>query len=242
MNSSNVAPLCLTNHFWDASLGGLQGVQSSTFARGMGSVMAVAYRSPFFTARGPMSDVTRILSQIEAGDPQAAEKLLPLVYDELRKLAAAKLAQEKPGQTLQATALVHDAYIRLVDVAKAQHWDSRGHFFSAAAEAMRRILVDHALSKATQRRGGSLERLDIDAIDVAVHSTPEQLLAVDEALEKLGRVDSSAAGIVKLRYFAGLTIEQAAKTLGISTATAYRHWNYARVWLHSELLETAGSK
>ena len=189
-----------------------------------------------------MSDVTRILSQIEQGDPLAAEKLLPLVYEELRKLAAVKLAQEKPGQTLSATALVHDAYIRLVDVEKAQHWDSRGHFFSAAAEAMRRILVDHALSKATQRRGGSLARLDIDAIDVAVHSTPEQLLAVDEALEKLGRLDSSAAGIVKLRYFAGLTIEQAAKALGISTATAYRHWNYARVWLHSELLETAGSE
>jgi RNA polymerase sigma factor (TIGR02999 family) len=189
-----------------------------------------------------MSDVSRILSQIEQGDPQAAEKLLPLVYEELRKLAAVKLAQEKPGQTFQATALVHDAYIRLVDVDKAQHWDSRGHFFAAAAEAMRRILVDQARSKATNERGGDWERLDIDAVDVAVQANPEQLLAIDDALEKLGRDDPTAAAIVKLRYFGGLTVEQAAKARGIPVTTAYRHWNYARVWLHSELLGPGNPK
>ena len=131
-----------------------------------------------------MSDVTRILGQIESGDPKAAEELLPLVYEELRKLAAAKMAQEKPGQTLQATALVHEAYIRLVDVEKAQHWDSRGHFFAAAAEAMRRILVEHARGKTRQKRGGARRQLDLDAIDAAVQAAPEQLLAIDEALEQ----------------------------------------------------------
>jgi len=188
-----------------------------------------------------VSDVTRILCAIEQGDPLASEQLLPLVYDELRKLAAAKLAQEKPGQTLQATALVHEAYVRLVDVDKAQEWDSRGHFFAAAAEAMRRILVDHAREKGSAKRGGTLKRVDIDAVDVATKATPLQLLAIDDALAKLAREDQSAAKLVELRYFAGLTVDEAGKALGMSTATAYRHWNYARAWLHGELLGTAES-
>jgi RNA polymerase sigma factor (TIGR02999 family) len=186
-----------------------------------------------------MSEVTRILSAIEHGDAHAAEQLLPLVYDELRKLAAQKLLQEKPGQTLQATALVHEAYLRLVDTAKAQQWDSRGHFFAAAAEAMRRILIDRARAKRSEKRGGDRKQIDIDAIDLATNAAPDQLLAVDDALAKLARQDPAAARLVELRYFAGLTIEDAGKTLGISTATAYRHWNYARAWLHAELRETA---
>jgi len=188
-----------------------------------------------------MSDVTRILSAIEQGDPHAAEQLLPLVYDELRKLAAAKLAHEKPGQTLQATALVHEAYVRLVDVDQAQKWDSQGHFFAAAAEAMRRILVDHAREKGSAKRGGTLKRLDIDAVDLATTATPQQLLAIDDALAKLAREDPSAAKLVELRCFAGLTVDEASKALGMSTATGYRHWNYARAWLHGELLGTAES-
>jgi RNA polymerase sigma factor (TIGR02999 family) len=183
-----------------------------------------------------MNDVTQILSAIEQGDPQSAKKLLPLVYEELRKLAAAKMAQENSGQTLQATALVHEAYIRMVDVDRVQHWDSRGHFFAAAAEAMRRILVEHARKKTRQKRGGDLQRIDIDAIDIMVSASPEQLLAIDDALTHLTAIDSAAAGIVKLRYFAGMSVEQAAAALGVSTRTAYRHWSYARVWLHSELL------
>jgi RNA polymerase sigma factor (TIGR02999 family) len=182
-----------------------------------------------------VNDVTRILSAIDQGDPRAAEELLPLVYDELRRLAARKLAQEDPGQTLEATALVHEAYVRLVDVVDAQQWDSRGHFFAAAAEAMRRILVDRAREKGREKRGGKLKKLNIDAIDLATTATPDQLLAVDEALAKLAANDAAAAQIVKLRYFAGLTVDQAGKAIGISTATAYRHWNYARAWLYSEL-------
>jgi RNA polymerase sigma factor (TIGR02999 family) len=193
-----------------------------------------------------MSDVTRILSAIERGDPHAAEQLLPLVYDELRKLAAQRLAQEKPGQTLQATALVHEAYLRLVaspsrEREEEQHWDDRGHFFSAAAEAMRRILIDRARQKRSEKRGGVRQRLDIDAVDLATTATPDQLLAVDEALAKLSRADSAAARLVELRYFAGLTVDEAGQALGISTATAYRLWNYARVWLHGELLGSAES-
>jgi RNA polymerase sigma factor (TIGR02999 family) len=188
-----------------------------------------------------MSDVTRILSAIEQGDPLAAEQLLPVVYDELRKLAATKLAQENPGQTLQATALVHEAYVRLVDVDQAQQWDSRGHFFAAAAEAMRRILVDHARQKGSAKRGGTFKRVNIDAVDVATKATPGQLIAIDDALAKLAREDPSAAKLVELRYFAGLTVDEAGKALGISTATAYRHWNYARAWLHGELLGTGES-
>ena len=189
-----------------------------------------------------MTDVTRILSAIEQGDPKAADQLLPLVYDELRRLAAAKMAQEKPGQTLQATALVHEAYTRLVGggaaVYREPRWDSRGHFFAAAAEAMRRILIDRAREKRAAKRGGGRKKLDIDAVDVATRASPDQLLAIDDALAKLAREDPAAARLVELRYFAGLTVEEAGKALGMSTATAYRHWKYARAWLHGELLGT----
>jgi RNA polymerase sigma factor (TIGR02999 family) len=188
-----------------------------------------------------MSDVTEILSAIERGETQAAEQLLPLVYDELRKLAAARLAQEKPGQTLQATALVHEAYLRLVGDGAGQQWDHRGHFFAAAAEAMRRILIEQARSKARQKRSGGRQKIDIDGVDIAVHATPEQLLAIDEALEKLNREDAAVYELVKLRYFAGMNVEQAAAALGISAPTAYRYWKYARAWLHGELLDD-GSK
>jgi RNA polymerase sigma factor (TIGR02999 family) len=186
-----------------------------------------------------MSDVTRILNAVEQGDPQAAEKLLPLVYDELRKLAALKLSQEKPGQTLQATALVHEAYLRLVGTEKENVWDSRGHFFAAAAVAMRRILIDRAREKRSEKRGGDRKRIDIDAIDLATTATPNQLLALEDALIKLALEDQAAARLVELRYFAGLTVDEAGKALGISTATAYRHWNYARAWLHAELQGTS---
>ncbi len=182
-----------------------------------------------------MSDVTHILSEIEAGVPAASEKLLPLVYDELRKLAAAKLALEKPGQTLQATALVHDAYIRLVDVEKAQHWNSRGHFFGAAAEAMRRILVDEARRKSAAKRGGDGKRVSFDAVEPVAVAAPDELLQLDELLEELGGEDSLGAKIVELRYFAGLSVEDAALAMGISAATAYRHWSFARAWLHSKI-------
>jgi RNA polymerase sigma factor (TIGR02999 family) len=189
----------------------------------------------------PMSEVTHILSSIEQGDPHAAQQLLPLVYNELRKLAAAKLAQEKPGQTLQATALVHEAYLRLVGADQGGSWDNRGHFFAAAAEAMRRILIDRAREKRSEKRGGDRKRLDIDAIDLATTAGPDQLLALDDTLAKLAREDPGAARLVELRYFAGLTVDEAGQALGISTATAYRHWNYARVWLHAELRGKAQS-
>src|SRR5437762_12229158 len=182
-----------------------------------------------------MSEVTRILSAIEQGDPHAAAQLLPLVYDELRKLAAQKLAQEAPGQTFQATALVHEAYVRLVDVEQAQHWNSRGHFFAAAAEAMRRILIDQARQKQSQRRGGGRQRQDLDQLPIAAPEPSLDVLAVHEALERFEEVDPLKAGLVKLRYFAGLTIPQAAEALGISATTADRYWSYARAWLHAEL-------
>lgn len=182
-----------------------------------------------------MSDVTQILEQIEEGDGQAAEKLLPLVYDELRKLAAAKLANEKPGQTLQATALVHEAYIRLVDTDEAQHWDSRRHFFSAAAEAMRRILVDKARRKGRQKHGGGACRVDLDESDWVTTTTPDQLLAVDEALTRLAQEDPTAAHVVKLRYFAGMSVGEAAQVLGVHRATAHRHWAYGRAWIRADL-------
>jgi RNA polymerase sigma factor (TIGR02999 family) len=183
-----------------------------------------------------MTDVTRILSAIEQGDPQAAEQLLPLVYDELRRLAAQKMAQEKPGQTLQATALVHEAYLRLVDKDQARHWDSRGHFFAAAAEAMRRILVDNYRRKHRLKRGGDQERLEDDAVVDAIASPIHDLVALDDALEALGRHDSTAAQIVKLKYFAGLSVAEIADVLGIAPRTVDRHWAYARAWLHQELL------
>src|SRR5262249_922242 len=162
-----------------------------------------------------------ILSVIEQGDPSAADQLLPLVYEELRKLAAEKIAQEKPGQTLQATALVHEAYLRLVDVDKAQHWNSRGHFFAAAAEAMRRLLIEQARRKKADKRGGQHTRLSLDHGDAITVAPPDELLALDEALEKLGHHDPIAGKLVKLRYYAGLALEQAAQALGISSATAY---------------------
>jgi RNA polymerase sigma factor (TIGR02999 family) len=183
-----------------------------------------------------MSDVTRILSQIEQGDPQAAEKLLPLVYVDLRNLAAAKLAQEKPGQTLVATALVHEAYLRLVGKENAQHWNSRGHFFAAAAEAMRRILIEIARKKGREKRGGDWEQVKFEDLDLLDAVTPDQLLSIDEAIEGLAADNPIAANMVKLKYFAGLTLEQAGEALGISIATAYRHWAYARAWLRCELL------
>ena len=180
-----------------------------------------------------MSEVTRILSAIEQGDPQAASQLLPLVYDELRKLAAQKLAQEKPGQTLQATALVHEAYLRLVGEDRQQSFQDRGHFFAVAATAMRRILIDGARRKLTQKRGGGFERHDLDGI--AASQPDAELLALDEALQKLAEADPLKAKLVELRYFVGLTGEQAAEVLGISPTTADRHWAYARAWLQAEV-------
>jgi RNA polymerase sigma factor (TIGR02999 family) len=184
---------------------------------------------------GGMADVTQILTAIGAGDPHAAAELLPLVYDELRKLAAQKLAHERPGQTLQATALVHEAFLRLVGGAGAAGWTGRGHFFAAAAEAMRRILVDQARRKLSLRRGGDLQRLPIEDQEIEAPEPSADLLAVREALERFQDVDAAAAQIVKLRYFAGLTIPQAAEALGISTSTADRAWAYARAWLHAAL-------
>ncbi len=190
-----------------------------------------------------MNDVTRILSQIESGDPSAAEKLLPLVYEELRKLAAAKLAQEKPGQTLQATGLVHDAYIRLVDVEKAQHWNSRGHFFGAAAEAMRRILIIAARRRAAEKRGGNRQRIDLDPALLATSDSDrdQRLLAIDDALTGLEQQHPEKAQLVKLRFFAGLTIADAAAAMGISDTTASRYWAYARSWIQREMSEATDS-
>lgn len=183
-----------------------------------------------------MSDVTRILSNIEQGDPHAAEQLLPLVYDELRKLAAQKMAQENPGQTLQATALVHEAYLRLVDVDRVQHWDSRAHFFGAAAEAMRRILVENARRKAGPKAGGRHRRVELASVDPEIPGPQPDLLALNEALDKLAVKYPRAAELVKLRYFVGLTNEQAAKALGISASTAKSDWTYAKCWLRAEMM------
>ena len=185
-----------------------------------------------------MADVTRILSEIEQGDPSAAELLLPLVYEELRKLAAVRLANEKPGQTLEATALVHDAYIRLVDGQQAQKWDSRGHFFSAAAEAMRRILVERARQKIRVKHGGKLRRVDLDAGAIVSDGPHDDLVALDEALIRFAELEPKQADLVKLRYFAGLSIDDAASVLGISRTTAKRYWTYARAWLLAELKES----
>jgi RNA polymerase sigma factor (TIGR02999 family) len=182
-----------------------------------------------------MTDITRILSAIEQGDPLAAEQLLPLIYEELRKLAAQRLAREKPGQTLQATALVHEVYLRLIDVDQAPQWNSRGHFFGAAAEAMRRILVDRARHKGSRKRGGELARQDLDGLEIALPEIPEDLLALDEALNKLAATDKKAADLVQLRFFAGLPLPEAAQMLGISPRTADRLWAYARAWLHQEI-------
>ena len=182
-----------------------------------------------------MTDVTQILSQIEDGDPSAAEQLLPLVYDELRKLAAAKLANEKPGQTIQPTMLVHEAYLRLIDTEQAQKWNSRGHFFGAAAEAMRRILVENARRKQSSKRGGQARHLELDPALAAIENPFEDLLDLDQAMTRLEQEWPKNAQLVKLRYFAGLTIPEASKAMGISTATAERYWRFARAWLHSQL-------
>jgi RNA polymerase sigma factor (TIGR02999 family) len=181
-----------------------------------------------------MSEVTRILATIEHGDRQAAAQLLPLVYDELRRLAAQKLAREAPGQTLQATALVHEAYLRLVGAEHEQQWDSRGHFFVAAAEAMRRILVDNARRKAAGVHGGGRQRVALSEGDWLSRATPDEVVAIDESLSRLAEDDAASAEIVKLRLFAGMSIEEAARCLGISRASAYRHWAYARAWLLAE--------
>jgi RNA polymerase sigma factor (TIGR02999 family) len=182
-----------------------------------------------------MNEVTSILSAIEQGDAKATEQLLPLVYDELRKLAAQKLARERPGQTLLATGLVHEAYIRLVEGPEIPRWESRGHFFAAAAEAMRRILIDNARRKRAEKHGGGMDRHDLDAVEIAGPTPDEDLLALDEALSKLEAADPVKAELVKLRYFAGLTEDDAARVLGLSRTTVQRHWRYARAWLLDEL-------
>lgn len=184
-----------------------------------------------------MSDVTRILSAIDEGDTQAAERLLPLVYGELRKLATAKMAQERPGQTLQATALVHEAYVRLVDGNGASNWNSRGHFFQAAGEAMRRILIDNARRKSRKKHGGEHQRIDFEDLDLACKMPAEDVLALDEALQRLTEADPVKANLVQLRFFAGLGIEDSAEMLGISAPTAKRYWRFARAWLHAEVAE-----
>src|SRR5262249_17933593 len=189
----------------------------------------------------PMSEVTRILSAIEQGDPSAADQLLPLVYDELRNLAAQKLAQEKPGQTLQATALVHEAYLRLVGGEATSNWNSRGHFIAAAAEAMRRILVDNARRKQTEKHGGKRKRLDLSQAEPITEAEPDEVLDLDEALTILAVEDPEAAQVAKLRLFAGLSVEEAAQALGTSRAHAYRQWAYARAWLQARLREEPGS-
>jgi RNA polymerase sigma factor (TIGR02999 family) len=188
-----------------------------------------------------MTDVTRILSAIGQGDPHAAGQLLPLVYDELRQLAAQRLAQEKPGQTLQATALVHEAYLRLVDVEQAQRWDNRGHFFAAAAEAMRRILIDNARRKRRPKHGGDRARVQLDEALCLGEAPDDDLLALDEALEKLARAEPAKAELVKLHYFAGLSLEEAGQVLGISHRTAKRHWAYARAWLYAAICDAPPS-
>jgi RNA polymerase sigma factor (TIGR02999 family) len=189
-----------------------------------------------------MSDVTRILSAIEQGDPQAAGQLLPLVYNELRRLATQKLAGEAPGQTLQPTALVHEAYLRLVGPSDDRVWEGRGHFFAAAAEAMRRILVEAARRRGRLKRGGGRPRVELLDADLTVNAPPDEVIVVDEALERLTAEDAQAAGLVKLRYFAGLSVEEAAQALGLSRATAYRHWSYARAWVRCEVLGEPGEK
>jgi RNA polymerase sigma factor (TIGR02999 family) len=196
-----------------------------------------------------MSEVTRILSAIGRGDPRAADELLPLVYDELRRLAAQKLARETPGQTLDATALVHEAYLRLVASGDAlaprgEHWDGRGHFFAAAAEAMRRILIENARRKHRLKHGGQQHRVPLDRQTLAAPSQPEELLALDDALTKMAQEDPTAAEVVKLRFYAGLSVEEAGQALGLSRANAYRHWTYARAWLRCELEggDEAGSR
>jgi RNA polymerase sigma factor (TIGR02999 family) len=189
-----------------------------------------------------MNEITRILSTIPRGETQASDQLLPLVYDELLRLAAQQLAREKPGLTLQPTDLVHEAYLRLVDTESIACWDSRSHFFAAAAEAMRRILIEHARRIRALRRGGGRQRVEFDPALLAAPERSEDLLALDEALDRLAIKHARKAELVKLRFFAGLTMDQAAETLGISVATAHRDWNYARAWLHQSVMESTSSQ
>jgi RNA polymerase sigma factor (TIGR02999 family) len=182
-----------------------------------------------------MSDVTQLLNAVAQGDLTAADRVLPLVYDELRKLARRRLARERPGQTLDATALVHEAYLRLVGKGNAEHWDGKRHFFAAAAEAMRRILIENARRKKRQKHGGGMNRIELAEHDLTVLSSPEELLALDDALTRLAAEDATAAEVVKLRFYAGLSVEEAAEALGLSRANAYRHWTYARAWLRLAL-------
>ena len=185
-----------------------------------------------------MSEVTQIIDQIQQGDPLAADRLLPLIYDELRKLASQRLSKEKPGQTIQATSLVHDAYLRLVDVENVQQWDSKGHFFSAAAEAMRRILIERARMKQRVKHGGGFQRVELTGVAAIGDERSDELIALDEALTRFAQVEPLRAELVKLRYFAGLTIEEAAEALEISRSTAKRHWTFARAWLLADLEES----
>ena len=182
-----------------------------------------------------MNEVTKLLNAADSGDQSAAEALLPLVYEELRKLAAAKLASEKPGQTLQATALVHEAYLRLVGNDQADHWNGRGHFFGAAAEAMRRILVERARRQKSEKHGGQLARVELSSQDVLARHSPDEILALDDAIEVLAGEEPEAADLVKLRLFADFSVEEAGQLLGMSRATAYRHWTYARAWLKDQM-------
>jgi RNA polymerase sigma factor (TIGR02999 family) len=182
-----------------------------------------------------MSDITHLLNAMVQGDLNAADQVLPLVYDELRKLARRRLARERPGQTLDATALVHEAYLRLVGKGNAEHWDGKRHFFAAAAEAMRRILIENARRKKRQKHGGGRNRVELAEHDLIILSSPEELLALDDALTRLVAEDATAAEVVKLRFYAGLSVEEAAEALGLSRANAYRHWTYARAWLRSAL-------
>jgi RNA polymerase sigma factor (TIGR02999 family) len=184
-----------------------------------------------------MHEVTRILSAIEQGDAQAAGQLLPLVYNELRHLAAQRLSRESPGQTLQATELVHEAYLRLVNAEQVQQWNSRGHFFAAAAEAMRRILVENARRRRHLKRGGNLHRVSLDQAEIATHASAEQMIALDDALSRLSQDDPTASEIFKLRYFTGMSVEESAEATGVSRATAYRHWTFARAWLQCQLAD-----
>jgi RNA polymerase sigma factor (TIGR02999 family) len=212
---------------------------ASTYGRRRIGFGAAEIAQPGGGIIGVVSDVTQILSQIESGDASAAEQLLPLVYEELRKLAAAKLVQEKPGQTLQATSLVHEAYLRLVDVEKVQHWNSRGHFFAAAAEAMRRILVEQARKRCRREDLQGL-RISLDELASVALCPNEHMLLLNEGLEKLETHNAEAAAIVKMRFFGGLTMRQAADALGLPLRTAERNWTYARVWLHRELEQSTG--
>jgi len=195
----------------------------------------VASISKTYDGHHPVSDVTRMLDAVERGEPHAAEELLPLVYEELRRLAAAKMASQPPGQTLQATALVHEAWMRLTDDDERQRWNSRGHFFAAAAEAMRRILVECARRKSAVKHGGGLKRVDLDQVDVAEETNTELLLLIDEALTRLADRDAIAANLIKLRFFAGMPNAQAAELLGVPERTAKRTWAYARAWLYQEI-------